>query len=161
MSMHCDHLEPLMEAIADGTFEPAGEDREHLQTCAVCQARAAQARAIDEWLQVRAVPTPPASFTAGVMQRVARENWRTERVFDLGFNLAIAAGVLVILAGAAGLAWSLGYLTITLDLAALAEFGGGQLGQKVVSQIQNIGLAAMLLTMTLVLWWWAETEPTM
>ena len=50
------------------------------------------------------------------MARVGQEKWKTERVVDIGFNLAIAAGVLVILAGGAGLAWSLGFFTITIDV---------------------------------------------
>ena len=156
--MRCEHLEPMMEAIADGSQEPGAEDRDHLQTCPVCQSRLARARMIHEWLPLRDVPTPPASFTAGVMARVGRERWRTERVFDLGFNVAIAAGVMLIAGGGAGLAWSLGFLNISIDWAALAVAAGSNLGDRVVPQIQTIGMAAMLLTMTLALWWWAETD---
>jgi hypothetical protein len=31
----------------------------------------------------------------------------------------------------------------------------------VVPRIQTLGIAAMLLTMTLALWWWAETDTSM
>ena len=119
--MRCDELEPLIEAIADGTFEPAPEDRAHLSSCAVCAARLAQAQSIEQWLTSRETPQPPASFTASVMARIGQEKWQTERVVDIGFNLAIAAGVLVILAGGAGLAWSLGFFTIDIDVIALAQ----------------------------------------
>ena len=68
---------------------------------------------------MREMAVPPATFTAAVMARVGQERWKTERAIDLGFNLAIAAGVLVILAGGAGLAWSLGLLTITIDVEAI------------------------------------------
>ena len=125
--MRCQHLEPLMEAIAEGSLEPGAEDRDHLEKCPVCQGRLASARAIHEWLSAREVPVPPASFTAGVMARVGRERWRTERVFDLGFNVAIAAGVFLIVAGGAGLAWSLGFLTIAIDWATLVRMAGGNL----------------------------------
>lgn len=159
--MRCEHLEPLLEAIADGSLEPGPEDREHLQTCEVCHARLERARMIHEWLMLREMPAPPASFTAGVMARVGHERWRTERVFDLGFNLAIAAGVLLIVAGAAGLAWSLGFLTVSVDLAALVQAADGGLGERVLSQVQTIAMAAVLLTMTLALWWWAEADTSM
>jgi anti-sigma factor RsiW len=159
--MRCQHLDPLMEAIAEGSLEPGAEDRDHLETCPICQARLARARVVHEWLSTREAPVPPASFTAGVMARVGRERWRTERVFDIGFNVAIAAGVLLIVAGGAGLAWSLGFLTITIDWATLARVAGGSLEERVVPRIQTLGMAAMLLTMTLALWWWAETDTSM
>jgi hypothetical protein len=72
----------------------------------------------------------------------------------------MAAGVLTILAGAAGLAWSLGFLSITIDVAALLDALESTVGSRVVPQVETIGLAAMLLTMTLVLWWWAEADPS-
>ena len=156
--MRCEHLEPLLEAIADGTLEPGAEDRDHLGTCAVCAARLERARVIHEWLSLREVPAPPATFTAGVMARVGRERWRTERVFDLGFNVAVAAGILLIVGSGAGLAWSLGFLTVSVDWAMLAQVAGSSLEERVVPQMQTIGMAAMLLAMTLALWWWAETD---
>ena len=77
---------------------------------------------------------------------------------DLGFNLAIAAGVLVILAGAAGLAWSLGLLTITIDVAAILDaLDARETTGRVLSQVQTVAMSALLLTTALGLWWWAET----
>ena len=155
--MRCDHLEPLIEAIADGTIAPGAEDRLHLETCVLCQSRVAGAGAIERLLAEREALVPPAPFTAGVMARVGRARWKTERVFDLGFNLAIAAGLLLILAGGAGLAWSLGFLTITIDFRALLDAAGTEFGSRVLSQVQTVAMGAVLLTMALALWWWAET----
>jgi anti-sigma factor RsiW len=154
--MRCDRLEPLIDAIADGTFIPDAGDSAHLSTCAICSTRVAEARRIEQWLAAREVPQPPASFTAAVMARIGQEQWNTERVVDIGFNLAIAAGVLVILTGGAGLAWSLGFFTVTVDTEALLRVAAAQVEGSVLNQIQTVGIAAVLLTMALVLWWWAE-----
>jgi len=99
---------------------------------------------------------PPASFTTTVMTHVGREQWQTERVIDLGFNLAIAAGLAVIVAGAAGLAWSLGFLTITIDTDTIVQLLNREAAGRVLSQVQTIAMSAVLLTMALGLWWWAE-----
>lgn len=156
--MTCDHLEPLIELLADETYVASPDERAHLDTCARCQARLANARDIERWLTTRETPAPSAAFTQSVIALVSQQRWQTERVFDLGFNLAMAAGVLVILAGAAGLAWSFGFLTITVDVDALLAATHSNLGGRVLSQIQTIGTAAIVLTMTLVLWWWAEAD---
>ena len=155
--MRCEQLEPLIEAIADGTIEPGADDRLHLETCVLCRSRVAGARSIEQLLAAREAIVPPAPFTAGVMALVGRARWQTERVFDLGFNLAIAAGLLLILAGGAGLAWSLGFLTITIDFSALLDAAGSEFGGRVLSQVQTVAMGAILLTMALALWWWAET----
>lgn len=154
--MRCDELEPLIEAIADGTVEPAPEDRAHLSSCATCAPRLERARHIEQWLAAREMPQAPASLTATVMTRIGQEKWKTERVVDIGFNLAIAAGVLVILAGGAGLAWSLGLFTIDIDVAALVNAASSRVEGRVMNQLQTMALAAVVLTMALVLWWWAE-----
>ena len=155
--MPCNHLEPLIEAIADGSYEPGAEDAQHLASCALCSSRLARARAIESLLGMREIAAPSSSFTGAVMARVGQERWKTERVVDLGFNLAIAAGVLVILAAGGGLAWSLGLVSVTIDLDAIWQAFGADVTGRVLSQMQTIAMAAVLLTMTLGLWWWAET----
>lgn len=154
--MRCDELEPLIEAMADGTIEPSAEDQAHLSSCAVCSARIAEARRIEHWLSARELPQPSASFTATVMVRVGEENWKTERAVDIGFNVFIAAGVLVILMFGAGLALSLGFFTVTIDTEALMRAARSQVEGRVISQLQTTAMAAGILTMALVLWWWAE-----
>ena len=155
--MPCDHLEPLIETIADGSYAPGVDDAEHLASCALCSSRLARARAIESLLRMRESAAPSPSFTGAVMARVGQERWKTERVVDLGFNLAIAAGVLVILAAGGGLAWSLGLVSVTIDVDAIWRAFGADVTGRVLSQMQTIAMAAVLLTMTLVLWWWAET----
>ena len=85
----------------------------------MCAARLADARR-DRAVAVGARDAAAAGVVYRlVMARIGQEKWQTERVVDIGFNLAIAAGVLVILAGGAGLAWSLGFFTVTIDTDAL------------------------------------------
>jgi len=153
---NCDELEPLIEAIADGSLELPPEQLAHLASCDRCAARLERARAIEQLLSLREAAAPPANFTQNVMARIGHEQWRTERVIDLGFNLAMAAGIFAILAGGVGLAWSLGLLTITVDFDAIAQALGGDFTGRVLSQVQTIAMAAVLLTIALALWWWAE-----
>lgn len=154
--MRCDDLEPSIEAIADGSYEPPPGDLAHLSSCAVCSTRLELARRIDQWLAARDVAQPPATFTAAVMARVGEERWQTERLVDLGFNLAIAAGVLVILAGAFGLAWSLGVFTVAADIAPVIDAAFARVEGRVISQVQAALISGVLLTAALVFWWWAE-----
>ena len=154
--MRCDDLEPLIEPIADGSLEPSAEDRAHRASCAVCSARFEHARRVEQWLAARELPLPPPTFTAAVVSRIGQQTWQTERVVDMGFNLAIAAGVLVMLAGAFGLAWSLGFFTITVDVAALLDAAFSRVEGRVISQVQTVVISAVVLTMALGLWWWAE-----
>ena len=154
--MRCEDLEPLIEAIADGSHQPDADQAAHLASCPRCPVRLASARAIEDLLRIRSIDQPPANFTAAVLARVGHERWQAERVIDLGFNLAIAAGVMVILAGGAGLAWSLGLLTITIDFDAIWRAVGSDVSGRVLTQVQTLIMAAGLLTTALVLWWWAE-----
>ena len=152
----CEDLEPLIEAIADESLVPETGQAAHLASCPECAARLAAARNIDALLAARDVAAPEPSFTAAVMARVGEERWQTERVLDLGFNLFMAAGVLVIVAGAAGFAWSLGFLSISIHVDEIWNALGADVTGRVVSQVQTFVMAAALLTMALVLWWWAE-----
>lgn len=153
----CDELEPLIEAIADNSVELSAAHQAHLASCAVCAARLERARGIEQLLSLRDVAVPSPTFTQHVLAQVGRERWQTERVIDLGFNLAMAAGVFVILAGAAGVAWSLGLLTITIDIDAMTEMlRASDVSGRFLNQVQTIVVAAILLTMALGLWWWAE-----
>jgi hypothetical protein len=154
--VQCDDLEPLIEAIADGSHEPSPGDRAHMSSCPICSARFEQARRIEQWLAAREMPQPPVTFTAAVISRIGQEKWQAERVIDLGFNLAVAAGVLIILTGGAGVAWSLGFFTITVDAAALLNAAFNQVEGQVISDVQTVLIAVALLTMALVFWWWAE-----
>lgn len=154
--MECHHLEPLIEAIADGSVQPDAGAARHLASCARCAQRLALARSIEGLLSMRETPAPSGTFTAAVMARLGQERWQTERVFDIGFNLAMAAGALIILTGAAGVAWSLGLVSVTIDLDVIRQALDTDVTGRVLSQVQTIALAAAMLTSALFVWWWAE-----
>ena len=156
MKKHCDDLEPMIEAIADNSLALSPEDAAHVASCAICSPRIERARSIEGLLAMRDVVQPPAAFTQTVMARVVQERWKAERAIDLGFNLAIAAGILVIVAAGAGLLWSLGMLSVTIDIDAIARALDTTGTGRLLSQVQTIAMTAVLLTMALVLWWWAE-----
>ncbi len=158
--MRCDDLEPLIEAIADGTLEPGADDRGAPRDVrAVPVARGGGAGRSSSLLAAREAPAPPAAFTAGVMARVGRERWQTERVFDLGFNLAIAAGAAADPRRRRGPGVVAGVPHASPSTSARSlDAAGSEVGGRVLSQVQTIAMAAVLLTMALVLWWWAEAD---
>jgi hypothetical protein len=156
--LRCEELEPLIEAIADDSLEASPEDRAHMESCDVCGGRLGRARAIHALLATREMPLPPASFTANVMARIRSERWEGEEVVDLGFNLAIAAGILLIVGGAIGLAWSAGLLTFGVDVHSVLASIANQWVDRVLQQLQTVVMASVLLTMALGLWWWAEGD---
>lgn len=158
--MTCQDLDQQWEALADGSAALSTEERAHLEGCARCQRRLEEAHAIERLLDSRETPVVPPHFTAAVMARIGEQRWRTERVVDIGFNLALLAGAAIILAGAVGLGWSLGVLTIRIDLDTILAVLNSALAPRLASQAQTVALAAGLLTMALALWWWAEADST-
>lgn len=156
--MTCDRLEPHIESVAAGEFELSADDRRHVETCPACSQRLRMAESIDTVLAGVAVIMPPAAFTAQVIARIGSQQWKTERAFDLGFNLALAAGLIIIAIAGAGLAWSLGLLTITLDVEAIAAAVDGRMWERAAAELRTVVTAAALLTMALGLWWWAEAD---
>ena len=97
--MFCDEALDAVEAIAAGDLTPDGRVAAHLATCPNCAAALVSARALERMLRVRAVPAPPAQFTTRTLARVRRARWRSDQFLDVGFNVAIAAVVLTVIAG--------------------------------------------------------------
>lgn len=155
--MLCDDLDGVIEAMADGTYRPSVDEAAHAGSCPRCQARIARAEAIEHLLLGREDAVPSPGFTSGVMARIGDEHWKADRVFDIGFNVAIAAGLLLVLGAGVGLAWSLGLVTVAIDIDP-ATFGVGALTARALSQLQTVAMAAVLLTMALGLWWWVEMD---
>lgn len=153
--MRCDDLDELIETLADGEPVSPAVDA-HVATCATCQARVELARAMERLLSTREVPVPPDTFTAQVMRRVSLERWRVEQFVDAGFNMAIAAGLVVVLGGVTGLLWSLGWFSIDVAALTTAATTIAPWTTRLASEAQTLALAAVLLSSALALWWWVE-----
>jgi hypothetical protein len=112
--------------------------------------------AIERWMRERPAPVAPPRFTASVISRVRSERWRSERYWDLGFNIAVASGLLLIVAGILALIYASGLAVVGRDalklfaesLTALAT----QLAPSLPAYLGALGLTATALG----LWWWAE-----
>ena len=153
--MSCDEANAYIEAAAVGEPVP-DEATAHIAGCRTCAARLALARRVDLTLQLRPVPSPPAHFTLAVMRRLRDQRWQAERVVDLGFNVAMIAGALILVIGLAGLAWRLGMFHVNDDVLRFAASTATLAARRIATDMRVV-LAGMLFVTTAVgLWWWAE-----
>lgn len=139
----------------------AVSDREaaaHVDACPRCQARLARARALHAALEARSQPVPPAHLTMDVMACIRRERWRAEQWLDTGFNVAVVAGVLLVVLGLAGLLWTSGVAAIGGDLVSLAASGTGVLIDRVARDAQTVIVTVVFLTAAAGVWWWTESD---
>jgi predicted anti-sigma-YlaC factor YlaD len=153
----CHDADDLIEAMAEDEPVPA-DVATHVAGCARCRARVERARALDRLLRAREVPVPPEAFTLQVMRRVRQERWRVEQVVDAGFNVAIAAGSIVIVGGITGLLWSLGWFSVDVSALSTAVVAVAPWTTRLASEAQTLALAAVLLSSALALWWWVEGD---
>jgi hypothetical protein len=153
----CHDWDDRIEEAADG-LAPGADLAAHLASCEACRARLRLAQSINRVLEAREVPDPPEGFTRMVMTRVHRERWRKEQLVDAGFNIAIAAGLALIVAGLSALAWSLGWFSIEPAALQVMSNAAGQWLARISGQLQMLVVAAVLLTSALGFWWWVEGE---
>jgi hypothetical protein len=155
--MSCDAVNILIEAVAAG--DPIPDDiRPHLEVCPVCSARLALARQIDAVLSHQPVPSVSHGFTTALMARVRDERWRAERAVDLGFNLAVAAGILIVVAGIAGVAWRAGLLQLGGVMAPLLVEATRTTAARAMGDARLVMTVLLLCTTAIALWWWAEDD---
>ena len=97
--MFCDEALDAVESIADGAADARGARGRHLATCPNCAAALASARRLEAALRARPAPRAPARFTSRTMAMLRRKRWRSEQFVDVGFNVALAAVALLVVAG--------------------------------------------------------------
>ena len=158
--MRCDDLDPAIEAIAEG-LAPGEEAAAHLDSCAACRTRVHLAREVLRLLESREVPEPSVHFTSRVMAAIGDARWRAEQMVDVGFNVAVAAGVLSVVAAALALAWNLGWFTPDPAIVELVFTVVSRWLASAAGQAPMVLLSALLLSSALGLWWWVEGEETL
>jgi hypothetical protein len=112
--------------------------------------------AIERWMRERAALAAPAGFTPAVMTRVRQERWQAERYWDLGFNIAVAAGLLVVASGVLGLIYISGLSVVGRDAVLLFVDALTKAADQLAPALPTY-MGAFALTATgLGLWWWVE-----
>lgn len=149
------HLHDAIERLAMGEL-PSAEEQAHLAGCPDCRARLALARRLERLLVEWPVPAPPPDLVARVTAATRRDAWRHEQVVDWGFNIAIAAGGLAMIAGVVALAWLLGSAAGAADASRVIADATGELVARLRGQALVVGTGFLLLTTGLGAWWWAE-----
>ena len=112
--------------------------------------------AIDRWMRERPAPSAPAGFTNGVMARLRQERWRAERYWDLGFNIAVAAGVVLVAAGVLGIVYFSGLSVVGRDAVLLFGEALTTVASQLAPSLPTYVGAFALTATALGLWWWAE-----
>ena len=154
--MTCRDVVHLVEAIAAGDLEVAGDVRAHLETCPTCAAELASARRVETLLQARRVGEPSPRFASDVLARIRDDRWQSEQRVDRIFNVAIAAAVLLVVGGLAALTNVSGVLAGSAWLwGVMAQASGYMLETAAPVLLTYIAAAGLLMT-ALLMWWWAE-----
>jgi hypothetical protein len=162
--MYCDEALDAVEAVAAGDVTPDGRLADHYATCPNCAAALDDARALDRMLQNRPVPKPSAQFTARAMTRVRRARWRSDQVLDIGFNIAVAAVVIAIVAAVWMLVRRSGLTAVSAvsnDAIDVMTRGLVTLVHRIGPSLPLYGAATALLATALGVWWWAERDATL
>jgi hypothetical protein len=111
---------------------------------------------LERWMRERPAPRPPAGFTAAVMTRVSQERWQVERYWDLGFNLAVAGGLALVVAGIFGLVYLSGLSVVGRDATLLFLEALSTTAAQLTPVLPTYVVAFALTVSALGLWWWVE-----
>ena len=112
--------------------------------------------AIERWMRERPAPAAPRAFTASVMTRVHQERWQVERYWDLGFNIAVAAGLGFIAAGVLGLIYVSGLSVVGRDAVLLVAQAIATTADGLAPALPTYMGAFALTATALGLWWFVE-----
>ena len=155
--MDCAALRNAIEPLAAGE-PPTPAQQAHLAGCASCQARLALAVRLERVLTEWPVPVPGPALAQRVLATTRQEAWQREQVVDWGFNVAIAAGLTAIVAGVVAIVWLLGSAAGPAATAQVVTGVTSALLERMQGQAAVLATATLLLTATLVAWWWAEAR---
>ena len=154
-AVDCAALRDAIEPLAAG--DAATPDQHaHLAECASCQARVALALRLERVLAEWPVPVPGPALAQRVLATTRQEAWQREQVVDWGFNVAIATGLVAIVAGVVAIVWLLGSAAGPAATTQVVTGVTTALLERMQGQAAVLATATLLLTATLVAWWWAE-----
>jgi hypothetical protein len=114
-------------------------------------------QAIDRWMRNRPAPQAPGHFRAAVMAQIRQERWKVERYWDLGFNLAVAFGLMLIVAGVLGLAHLSGLSVVGRDAVAIFAEAVTTTAARSVPTLPVYMGGFLLTAAALGLWWFVES----
>jgi hypothetical protein len=112
--------------------------------------------AIERWLRNRATPAAPPGFSNGVLSRVRQERWQIEKYWDLGFNIAVAGGLLLVIAGVLGLMYVSGVIAVGKDAMLLFAQGLTAAADQLAPTLPAYVGGFVLTASALGLWWYVE-----
>lgn len=154
--MTCRDLLEFIEPIAAGDMPLDSAMRAHIESCPQCAAELASARRIETLLAARPVNTAPARFTPSVLQRIRRNQWRTEQAVDRIFNLAIVLALFLVAGGVLAVLNVGGVLTVMGSAWGLVAGIGTSVARNAAPSLNTYIAAAALLVSALAMWWWAD-----
>ena len=112
--------------------------------------------AIERWMRERSAPAAPPAFTNAVMARVRQQRWQVERYWDLGFNVAIAGGLLLVVTGVLAVIYMSGLVVVGSDAMSLFGQGLTTVADQLAPTLPAYLLAFVLTASALGLWWYVE-----
>jgi anti-sigma factor RsiW len=154
--MTCREVDDRIEAIVSG--DEAGTDafRAHLETCLRCAEAVAAARRVEQTLAARIAVRAPADFAGAVVARIRRERWRSEEQVDRLFNLALAAGVVLIVGGVFALMNLSGIAGVMAAGVTAIDQVASRVFLEAAPLVPTYLLAGAFLVTAVLAWWWAE-----
>lgn len=154
--MTCRDLLEFIEPIAAGEMQLDPAMRAHIESCPQCAAELASARRIETLLAARPANTAPARFTPAVLQRIRRNQWRTEQAVDRIFNLAIVLALFLVAGGVLAVLNVGGVLSVMGSAWGLFAGVGTSVARNAAPSLNTYIAAAALLVSALAMWWWAD-----
>jgi predicted anti-sigma-YlaC factor YlaD len=163
MPASCEDLVEIVDAMAAGDSSVVldEEARRHFSECVACRAAVERARQIDRALAQLTEPAAPADLADRVLARVEGERWRAERYVDLGFNVALAAGLVLTLGGVWMLVNLSGLAAAMSDLSIMFGRGLGLVAERASAAAPTVAGAVGFLTTALLVWWWADQQSSL